>query len=176
MTRAVRRYRPTRACARRVDEGVASAGEGELVDLRRSAVSPPACALLLLDRGGVTRERRSSSRASATRATTPIAAPLRERQRGALAGRCGSGQQQALRASDRGKEGRGRCGDGPGASRSGDARNWRRAGKCPWEMPTLEAYKRLVDGWSGRSPADWLRKEAGFSERFLSPTNHGYDK
>lgn len=40
----------------------------------------------------------------------------------------------------------------------------------------MEAYKRLVDGWSGRSPADWLRKEAGFSERFLSPTNHGYDK
>ncbi len=43
-----------------------------------------------------------------------------------------------------------------------------------WEMPTEDAYGRLIDGWSGRSPSLWLQKEAGFSGRIISA--FGYEK
>ena len=45
---------------------------------------------------------------------------------------------------------------------------------CDWKLPTIDAYERLIDGWSGNSPSHWLRKEAGFSGRILSA--FGYEK
>jgi hypothetical protein len=45
---------------------------------------------------------------------------------------------------------------------------------CDWELPTQDAYERLIEGWSGASPSHWLRKEAGFSGRILSA--FGYKK
>ena len=45
---------------------------------------------------------------------------------------------------------------------------------CDWELPTQDAYERLIDGWSGASPSHWLRKEGGFSGRILSA--FGYKK
>jgi hypothetical protein len=45
---------------------------------------------------------------------------------------------------------------------------------CNWEMPTADAYRRLIEGWSGKSPSHWLHKEAGFSGRITSA--FGYQK
>jgi hypothetical protein len=45
---------------------------------------------------------------------------------------------------------------------------------CDWELPTQDAYERLIEGWSGASPSHWLRKEGGFSGRILSA--FGYKK
>lgn len=45
---------------------------------------------------------------------------------------------------------------------------------CDWRLPTRDAYERLIDGWSGKSPSHWLHKEAGFSGRILSA--FGYEK
>ena len=45
---------------------------------------------------------------------------------------------------------------------------------CDWEMPTADAYRRLIEGWSGKSPSHWLHKEAGFSGRITSA--FGYQK
>ena len=45
---------------------------------------------------------------------------------------------------------------------------------CDWVLPEEDAYKRLVEGWSGASPSHWLHKEAGFSGRILSA--FGYRK
>jgi hypothetical protein len=45
---------------------------------------------------------------------------------------------------------------------------------CDWELPTQDAYERLIEGWSGASPSHWLHREAGISGRILSA--FGYKK
>ena len=36
-----------------------------------------------------------------------------------------------------------------------------------WEVPTLEAFERLVAGSNGPSPLDWLEKQGGFNKQLL---------
>ncbi|MBV9800940.1 MAG: hypothetical protein JO039_23030 [Solirubrobacterales bacterium] len=52
---------------------------------------------------------------------------------------------------------------------------------CNWELPTAEAYRRLTEGWNGKSPASWLVSVAGFNAGFIAASGHvkwvrmGYD-
>ena len=43
---------------------------------------------------------------------------------------------------------------------------------CNWELPNEEAYRRLVDGWSGKSPASWLTGVGGFNAGFIQASGH----
>ena len=40
-----------------------------------------------------------------------------------------------------------------------------------WELPKMDAYQRLIDGWSGKSPVEWLEKQAGFSRALLDASD-----
>ncbi len=43
---------------------------------------------------------------------------------------------------------------------------------CNWELPTAEAYRRLIQGWTGKSPASWLVDTAGFGAGFIQASGH----
>ncbi len=43
---------------------------------------------------------------------------------------------------------------------------------CNWELPTAEAYRRLTEGWHGKSPASWLVSVAGFNAGFIQASGH----
>ena len=43
---------------------------------------------------------------------------------------------------------------------------------CNWELPTAEGYRRLIQGWTGMSPASWLVHTAGFRAGFIQASGH----
>ncbi len=43
---------------------------------------------------------------------------------------------------------------------------------CNWVLPTAEAYRRLIEGWNGKSPASWLVNVAGFNAGFIEASGH----